>query len=131
MSTTLQYTVTVYFNRTAHSQHCLPAGVEARELNLKYARATGELNPETLRTGSRLCNYKTTEASNNAARSSKIIKRKLDTVPSTMASDRPSSLVTQSFTVISCLFNNTRCVNIQVNKQIVAVRYSKVVLFLR
>ena len=32
-------------NRTAHSQHCLPACVEARELNLKYARATGELNP--------------------------------------------------------------------------------------
>ena len=36
--------ITICCNRTAHRQHCLPAGVEARELNLKYARATGELN---------------------------------------------------------------------------------------
>ena len=28
-----------------HSQHCLPLSVEVRELNLRYARATGELNP--------------------------------------------------------------------------------------
>ena len=45
VSTTLHYTITVCCNRTAHSQHCLPISVEARELNLKYARATGELNP--------------------------------------------------------------------------------------
>ena len=32
-------------NRIAHSQHCLLASVAARELNLKYARATWELNP--------------------------------------------------------------------------------------
>ena len=43
MSTTLHYTITVCCNRTAHSQRCLPVSVEARELNLKYARATGEL----------------------------------------------------------------------------------------
>ena len=45
VSTTLHYTITVCGNRTAHSQYCLLASVEARELNLKYARATGELNP--------------------------------------------------------------------------------------
>ena len=45
MSTTLHDTITVCCNRPAHSQHCLPAGVETRELNLKYARATGVLNP--------------------------------------------------------------------------------------
>ena len=45
VSTTLHYTITVCCNRTAHSQHRLPASVLARELNLKYARATGELNP--------------------------------------------------------------------------------------
>ena len=44
VSTTLHYMITVCCNRTAHSQHCLPASVEARELNLKYARATRELN---------------------------------------------------------------------------------------
>ena len=42
MSTTLYYTITVYCNRTAYS---LPASVETQELNLKYARVTGELNP--------------------------------------------------------------------------------------
>ena len=31
----------------AHSQHCLPASVEARELNLKCDQATSELNPGT------------------------------------------------------------------------------------
>ena len=45
VSTTLHYTVTVCCNHTEHSQHCVPASVEARELNLKYARLTGELNP--------------------------------------------------------------------------------------
>ena len=45
VSTTLHYTIIVCRNRIAHSQYCLPARVEARELNLKYARATGELNP--------------------------------------------------------------------------------------
>ena len=45
MSTTLHYTITVCWSCTALSQHCLPAIVEARELNLKYARATGKLNP--------------------------------------------------------------------------------------
>ena len=43
MSTTLHYTITVCCNRTAQSR--LATGVEARELNLKYAWATGELNP--------------------------------------------------------------------------------------
>ena len=33
----LHYTITVYCNRTAHSQHRLPASIEAQELNLKYA----------------------------------------------------------------------------------------------
>ena len=47
VSTTLHYTITVCCNRTAHSQHCQSVSVEARELNLKYARATGELNPGT------------------------------------------------------------------------------------
>ena len=45
VSTTLHYKVTVCCNRTVHSQHCLPASVEARELNLNYALATGKLNP--------------------------------------------------------------------------------------
>ena len=45
VSTTLHYTITVCCNRTAHSKCCLPASVEARELNLKYARTTEELNP--------------------------------------------------------------------------------------
>ena len=45
MSTTLHCTITVCSSRTAHSQHCLPVSEEARELNLKYARATRELNP--------------------------------------------------------------------------------------
>ena len=45
VSTALHYTITVCCNRTAHSQHCLLASVDARELNLKCARATGELNP--------------------------------------------------------------------------------------
>ena len=44
VSATLHYTITVCCNRTAHSQNRLPVSVEARELNLKYARATGELN---------------------------------------------------------------------------------------
>ena len=54
LSTTLHYTIAVSVqpqflcNRTAHSQHCLPASLEAREWNLKYARATGELNPGLL-----------------------------------------------------------------------------------
>ena len=43
--TTLHYTITVCCNRTAHSQHCLPASVETRELNLKFGRAPGELKP--------------------------------------------------------------------------------------
>ena len=42
------YTITVCGNSTAHSQDCLPASVEAKELNLKYALATGELNPGPL-----------------------------------------------------------------------------------
>ena len=42
---TAAYTTTVCCNRTALNPHCLPINVEARELNLKYARATGELNP--------------------------------------------------------------------------------------
>ena len=41
VSTTLHYTIIVRCQRTAHSQHCLPASADARELNLKYARATG------------------------------------------------------------------------------------------
>ena len=45
VSTTLRYTITVHSNHTAHCQHCLPASVETRELKLKYARATGKLNP--------------------------------------------------------------------------------------
>ena len=48
MSTTLYYTITVCCNRTAHSQHCLPVSVEARAVNLKYARAIGKLNPEPI-----------------------------------------------------------------------------------
>ena len=42
---TLHYTIKVCCNHTAHSQHCLPATVEVRELNLKYDRVNGELNP--------------------------------------------------------------------------------------
>ena len=34
VSTTLHYTITVCCNRTTHSQHCLPASVQARELIL-------------------------------------------------------------------------------------------------
>ena len=45
VTTTLHYTITVCCNHTAHSQHCLTASVKARELNLKYARVTGKLNP--------------------------------------------------------------------------------------
>ena len=44
VSTTLHYRITVCCNRRAHRQHCLPASEDARELNLKYARATGKLN---------------------------------------------------------------------------------------
>ena len=44
MSTTLHYASTVCGCRTAHSQHCFLATVEARELNIKYARPTGKLN---------------------------------------------------------------------------------------
>ena len=63
VSTTLHYTITVLCNRTAHSQHCLSASVEVRELNLKYAQATGELNPDPLRTSSRVYDHQTTKAS--------------------------------------------------------------------
>ena len=45
LSTTRHNTNTVYCNRTAHSRHCLPASVVARELNLKCVWATGESNP--------------------------------------------------------------------------------------
>ena len=39
VSTTLHYTITVCCNRTAYSQHCLPASVEAWELNFfKYVQ---------------------------------------------------------------------------------------------
>ena len=38
-------TITVCCNRTGSSQHCLPASVKARELNLKCVRKIGELNP--------------------------------------------------------------------------------------
>ena len=44
VSTTLHYTSTVCCNRTAHSQLCLSASVEAQELNLNCTRATGKLN---------------------------------------------------------------------------------------
>ena len=57
VSTTQHYTITVCCNRTGYSQHCLPASVEARELNLKYARATGGIEPRTLRPGSRVYNH--------------------------------------------------------------------------
>ena len=45
VSITLHYTITVCCNSTAHSQHCLPASEEARELKLKYDRATAKSNP--------------------------------------------------------------------------------------
>ena len=48
MSTILYYTITVCCNRTTHSQHYLPVSVEARAVNLKYARATEKLNPEPI-----------------------------------------------------------------------------------
>ena len=46
VSTALHYTITVCCNRTARSQHCLPASVQTRELHLKYARATGDRTPD-------------------------------------------------------------------------------------
>ena len=44
VSTTLHYTIMVCCIHTAHSQHYLPAIVEACEINLKCTQATGELN---------------------------------------------------------------------------------------
>ena len=45
VSTIPHYAITVCCNRTVHSQHRLPVRVEARELNVKYARASRELKP--------------------------------------------------------------------------------------
>ena len=50
-------TIIVCCNRTAHSQHCLPTGVEVRELNLKCATTTGKLNPGPFCTSSRAYNH--------------------------------------------------------------------------
>ena len=56
---TALYDHSLLHNHTVDSQHCLPAIVEVQELNLKCARATGELNLQTLRTSSRECNRPT------------------------------------------------------------------------